>query len=176
MITMTRTPSANREPVLREGEAPAEPSLPRARKHPAHGVHSSVLQPTIVFLTVCTKGRAPWLATPEVHENLRSVWRAATDWAVGRYVLMPDHLHLFPAPGPTERTLDTWVRYWKSRFRKRDANPSHRWQTDHWDTRLRDDENYESKWEYVKNNPVRHGLVERSDDWPFQGTMNDLPW
>jgi hypothetical protein len=30
------------------------------------------------------------------------------------------------------------------------------------------------KWLYVRNNPVRHGLVEHPDDWPFQGVMNIL--
>ena len=30
------------------------------------------------------------------------------------------------------------------------------------------------KWLYVRNNPVRHGLVKDPDDWPFQSVMNDL--
>jgi hypothetical protein len=37
----------------------------------------------------------------------------------------------------------------------------HRWQTDHWDRRLRSDESYAEKWEYVRCNAVRHGLVAR---------------
>jgi len=27
-------------------------------------------------------------------------------------------------------------------------------------------ESYEEKWNYVRNNPVRHGYVSRVEDWP----------
>jgi hypothetical protein len=81
------------------------------RKKPAHGVWIDPDRPTIVFLTVCTRDRLPWLATEENHRRLCEVWERAKAWLVGRYVLMPDHLHLFAAPGPLGLPLDTWVRY-----------------------------------------------------------------
>jgi hypothetical protein len=52
-------------------------------------------RPTIVFLNVCTEGRSRWLADHTIHETLTSIWRSATYWKVGPYILMPDHLHLF---------------------------------------------------------------------------------
>ncbi len=107
------------------------------RKQPVHGVLIIPNRPTIVFLTVCTKDRQPWLATPEVYDLLRLVWTDATAWLVGKYIIMPDHIHLFAAPGQMEIPFDNWVRYWKSQFGKRHRNPAHRWQTDHWDRRLR---------------------------------------
>lgn len=146
------------------------------RKHPAHGLLVPRGRPVIVFLTVCTKDRTPWLADTGVHLLLRDVWSGASDWMVGRYVVMPDHVHLFAAPGAAERPLDTWVRYWKSQFTKRHARSDHRWQTDHWDTRLRHDESYQSKWDYVVANPVRRGLAQTPDDWPFQGEIHQLVW
>ena len=147
------------------------------RKHPPH--HSLIERhntPLIVFLTVCTKDRRPWLATDEVHALLRSVWTDASAWLVGRYVLMPDHVHLFAAPGGAGIVFDNWVKYWKSQFSKRHLDVTHRWQTDHFDRRLRDGENYEQKWEYVRTNPVRHGLVARVEDWPYHGELSPLPW
>ena len=33
---------------------------------------------------------------------------------------------------------------------------------------LRNDESYGEKWEYVRENPLRAGLVSRADDWPYQ--------
>ena len=33
--------------------------------------------------------------------------------------------------------------------------------------RLRDAESYAQKWQYVRENPVRQGLVERAEDWPY---------
>ena len=143
---------------------------------PAHGVLINPDRPTIVFLTVCTEGRGIWLTDEAIHQRLRDGWDRAQAWLVGRYVLMPDHLHLFAAPGTSEIPLDNWVRYWKSQFSKALGDSSRRWQTDHWDTRLRSEESYEEKWWYVRNNPVRAGLVAQAEEWPFQGELNQLEW
>ena len=153
-----------------------ERALPSGRKHPVHGVPLTLEGPTIVLLTVCTKGRQRWLASELIHELLRTVWRDSGAWSVGKYVIMPDHIHLFVAPGERSIPLERWVRYWKSLFSKDHKDPSHRWQTDHWDTRLRCGEDYLKKWEYVRNNPVRHQLVERAEDWPFQGQIHEFRW
>ena len=75
------------------------------RKHPAHGVLIIPNRPTIVYLTVCTKDRQPWLATPEVHALLRLVWTDAAAWLVGKYMIMPDHIHLFAAPDKWQSPL-----------------------------------------------------------------------
>jgi len=144
--------------------------------HPAHGVLISRGGPTIVFLTVCTRKRAPWLESANAHNALLSAWREANAWQVGRYVLMPGHLHLFCAPVDVEMPLDNWVRFWKSRFRRLTSGTGWFWQTDHWDTRLRRVENYDSKWEYVRQNPVRAGLSVHAEDWPFQGVIHELRW
>jgi hypothetical protein len=50
------------------------------------------------------------------------------------------------------------------------------WQMDCWDTQLRAGQSYGAKWDYVRNNAVRHGLVARAEDWPYQGELNILPW
>jgi putative transposase len=146
------------------------------RRHPSHAIRIRSDAPAIVFLTVCTSDRRAWLATPENHAMLRSIWSQATAWRTGRYVLMPDHLHLFAAPGEPALPLENWVQYWKSQLSKVFKNPRRRWQTDHWDRRLRSGERYAEKWEYVRQNPVRRGLVQRADDWPFQGEVFDLDW
>jgi putative transposase len=146
------------------------------RKHPSHGLLTDHDDFPIVVLTVCTKQRKPWLASHEVHHLLRETWQRADAWLVGRYVVMPDHIHLFAAPGPQALPFDNWVRYWKSQFTKANNAKDQRWQTDHWDTRLRSWENYDAKWLYVRDNPVRHKLVAQTDEWPFQGELNELRW
>ncbi len=50
------------------------------------------------------------------------------------------------------------------------------WQRDFWDTQLRDIRHYDDKWHYVRNNPVRKGLVANVDAWPYQGCLNELMW
>nr|VFJ62537.1 MAG: putative transposase [Candidatus Kentron sp. DK] len=146
------------------------------RKHPTHGVHFIDGQPPIIFDTVCTKDREPWLIDNEIHALLREVWRDAAMWLMGRYVIMPDHIHFFAAATENHIEYDNWVRYWKSQFTKRHKNRVHRWLTDHWATRIRNPISYEAKWEYVRWNPVRHGLIENPEKWPFQGRIHHLRW
>ena len=150
--------------------------MPNDRKYPAHGVFRTQNGPTIVFLTVCSKNRIPWIANHSVHETLCTIWTQATAWLVGDYVLMPDHIHLFATPTQECTPLDNWVRYWKSRFTWLDQNPSHSWQRNHWDTRLRSSVDYQEKLEYVRNNPVRKELVDDPDEWLFQGCIHSVYW
>ena len=162
-----------------EGERPREPSpadtFPQRHKL-ASGVFINLGQPTIVILTVCTDQHQPWLAQPTVHAALRQVWGEARAWLVGYYLLMPNHLHLFCAPHDLAIPLNRWVSYWKRRFTQRTRNPDWIWQAHYWDTRLRRSENYTNKWGYVAENPVRKQLVARTEDWPYQGRLNELRW
>ena len=45
------------------------------------------------------------------------------------------------------------------------------WQPGFFDHVLRNDESYSQKWEYMRENPVRAGLVPRADDWQYQGEL-----
>lgn len=153
---------------------------PSGRKHP---VHQSVCErgntPIIIFLTVCSKMRKPILASPEAHQALCHAWRYAENWLVGRYMIMPDHIHLFCAPEVlVPQALHTWVSFWKSSAARRwpHRGDAPIWQRHCWDTQLRRGESYDAKWDYVVENAARAGLVERSEDWPYQGEMNVLRW
>src|SRR5579862_3099472 len=88
------------------------------RKRPTHGVLLIDSRSTIVFVTACTKNRGRWLANAGVHQALRRSWIEADAWLVGRYVIMPDHVHLFATPSQTSIELETWVQFWKSTFTK----------------------------------------------------------
>ena len=147
-----------------------------SNKEPAHGVIFVDGQPTVIFDTICTKEKSPWLATDEVHRLLVDVWSHSTLWLVGRYVIMPDHIHLFAWATEQSIEYDNWVRYWKSQFTKRHSNPNRVWQPQHWDTRVRSEAGYEEKWNYVRQNPVRAGLAADENCWPFQGELFELQW
>ena len=58
----------------------------------------------------------------------------------------------------------------------RDRSGADARERDCWDRQLRTGEIYTQKWEYVRNNPVRKGLVANADGWPYQGRMNILEW
>jgi REP element-mobilizing transposase RayT len=114
-----------------------------------------------------------------MHNLLREVWSDSSHWLVGRYVILPDHLHLFCSPVVgCDIPLERWVAYWKNAVaRKWKAAPENTgplWQKEFWDRRLRADESYNQKWDYVRNNHVRHGHCEKSEDWPYQGEIHEL--
>jgi putative transposase len=155
-------------------------STPRntGRRHPVHwdpvekGNRSS-----IIFLTVCTKDRQPLLASPECHRLLVEWWNKGDHWLAGKYVIMPDHVHLFCAPR-LDVPLSKWVAFWKKGVARNRpvANSMDFWQCDFWDVQIRTGEHYGTQWEYMQHNPVRHGLVEDADSWPYRGEIHLLDW
>jgi len=160
--------------------APFDSNAPPDRKRPAHlpafeHHNRSIIQ----FVTVCTKDRRPLLANPAAHAVLQAAWRAATWYQVGRYVIMPDHVHLFcgPTTHPPENLI-RWISLWKSHAARHWPDPAigKLWQRESWDTQLRATDHYAAKWTYVCANPMRAGLVDRADDWPHQGELTVLRW
>lgn len=137
------------------------------------------LRAPIYFVTACTHSRAPWLACSEVHETLVSFFsRGAERGAfVGCYVLLPDHLHLFVSFRPGSLQLSAWMKSLKNTLSKTlrgMGKPAPHWQDGFFDHVLRSSESYEQKWLYVRDNPVRAGLVSQADDWPYQGNIHRL--
>jgi putative transposase len=137
----------------------------------------------LYLITTCTAERKPLLAQPEIVEILLDELRQAKlrrGWTVGRYVFMPDHLHFFCAEGgdgPTS-ALSQFVGQFKQWTSKRIATrvkaPQPIWQREFFDHLLRSNESYESKWIYVRDNPVRAKLAPRWEDWPYAGEIEPL--
>jgi putative transposase len=145
-------------------------ALPQ-RKRPAKGVCDDERIPTVVFLTVCTANRRPWLADDRIHKTLSQIWCSATHREVGPYVLMPDHLHLFARPGFGPATFDRWVQYWKSMFGRAVKDLNLHLQSGCFHHRIRSWEGAEEKRRYMMMNPVRAGLVATPEEWPFRGEI-----
>ncbi|MEY2541670.1 MAG: hypothetical protein QOI22_1272 [Verrucomicrobiota bacterium] len=146
------------------------------REHPAEGVFIFRGQPTIVFLTVCARKRERKLASAPVHKALVKAWITSDAWSVGYYLIMPDHVHLFCAPNNESYSIEQWITFWKRQFRRASGSDAPRFQAHGFHHRLRRDENYGEKWDYVRANPVRAGLVANPNDWPYQGVLNELRW
>jgi len=150
------------------------------RKYPARRILDDIgNRSNLIFVTVCSRNRNPILAKPDIHVLLLNYWQDSTQWLVGRYVIMPDHIHLFCAPaGLHAVNVRDWVGYWKSRtaagWPRREETPV--WQREAWDRQIRQNESYRAKWNYVRNNPVRAGLVSCAESWPYQGEVNPLVW
>jgi putative transposase len=128
--------------------------------------------PPLYFVTFNTHHRRKLLANTSVQNELIRFARKAErrGIGVGRYVIMPDHIHLF-VRGSLDFSLRQWVRMMKRTLSSAiSADPPH-WQQGFFDHLIRHSESYAQKWEYVCENPVRAGLVTTSDDWQWQGEV-----
>jgi REP element-mobilizing transposase RayT len=104
----------------------------------------------IFFLTMCAHQRRKILNQPIVHERfIRFGLHAANYYvSVGRYVIMPDHIHLFAVFGPGSPSVSNWVKSMKNAISNslKDAriDPPH-WQKGFFDHVLRSQESYNLK-------------------------------
>jgi len=150
------------------------------RRHPARCPPVDIdNQSIIILVTASTKGRQRILSNDRIVNLLREAWQDSRDWIVGRYVILPDHLHLFCSPNLCARlSLRRWVASWKSYVTRRweTAVGKQIWQRSFWDRQIRNGEVYDEKWGYVRMNPVRHGLVGDPAHWPNQGEIHKLFW
>lgn len=80
-------------------------------------------------------------------------------------MIMPDHLHLLVSftwgPGNgMMNVIRNWKRYTASHF-------GIIWQRDYFDHRIRSDNDHQGSWNYIRENPVRAGLVHHYEEWPY---------
>lgn len=101
---------------------------------------------------------------------------------MGAYVVMPDHVHFFVRAENDEntKTLSSFIGAWKEwtskRIKRASGLAGSLWQAEFFDHVLRSGESYSEKWNYVRENPVREGLVTKADDWEFSGVLEELMW
>ncbi len=142
------------------------------RKHPHHRGGDAIDSHLPIFLTVCTKNRAPLLAYDRVHAVLRNVWSDNSRWMVGPYVLMPEHLHIIVVEAVRNQTpLSPWIGWWKQQSSVQIGGGALVWQRDFWDTTIRTQAMFAEKIAYIKNNPIKRGLSQSETEWPFQGEV-----
>jgi len=122
----------------------------------------------IYFVTICVKDRCRVLATPEVFDAIKIVITQLQKWNVLAGAIMPDNVHWVVSPvEDRDLSVGDFSHGFKRMLRKHLGSEPWEWQRGCFDRLLRSDENLRSKWIYVKDNPVRHGLVQRAEDWPY---------
>jgi REP element-mobilizing transposase RayT len=130
-------------------------------------------QLVIYFVTICVANRKPVLANREAFNAFKLAASKLEHWHVLAAILMPDHLHVLVAPmkereaklGNFSAALKRWMR--------KELKASWKWQPGCFDRLLRSGDSLHEKWLYVQENPVRAGLVPRSEDWPYVYEFNE---
>ena len=134
----------------------------------------------VYFITVCVADRRPLLANDAAANILREEWKGLRErhgWTVGKYVVMPDHVHFFvTAERSAAKSLSETIGHWKQWSAKRILGIQNLaaplWQPEFFDHLLRSDESRSEKWSYAQHNPVRAGLVATCDEWPYLGWID----
>lgn len=144
----------------------AQDIFPERAKLP-HVPPDRVKPTALFFVTLCCVPRGK---NQLCHDNIAGVIfesaefrQLRLDWHVTLLVLMPDHLHMLVA-FPRDLQMRKIVTDWKSLLARKCGIG---WQRDFFDHRIRDGESGEQKAEYIRQNPVRGGLVARAEEWKF---------
>ena len=132
------------------------------------------------FFTVNLAERRLSLLTDHI-ESLRAAFRGvrrARLFAIDAMVVLPDHLHaMWQLPEEDDdlglrwrqiksaysRGIENGERISRSRQRKNERGI---WQRRYWEHAIRDEDDFAHHLDYVHYNPVKHGLVQRVQDWP----------
>jgi REP element-mobilizing transposase RayT len=141
----------------------------------------SIAEP-IFFITTCIASRRPLLNCEAAFGIIKEELMQADSrhgWSIGRFVVMPDHLHVLCAPSrEASRDLSVFVgkmTEWSSKRLARELGAVQPvWQETFFDHLLRSADAYAEKADYMWKNPVRAGLVSRAEDWPYMGDLSGL--
>jgi putative transposase len=138
------------------------------------------------FFTVVTLKRRTFLTDELARACLRAAWeetRRRSYFEVVALCLLPDHIHcIWKLPEGDRDFSLRWSRI-KAGFTRRYLNSGGEeciqtfsrsikrergiWQRRFWEHQVRDVEDLQRHIDYVHYNPVKHGLVEQVEDWPW---------
>jgi putative transposase len=141
-------------------------------------------QDTVYFMTFCVEGRKAVLANKQTWEICCSTFQKLDQWTILCAIAMPNHFHILGVPSDRDAKVSSFAKWFKRWFNEAyqeaesnrsvpNAESSWRWQEGCFDRLLRSDESVDEKWEYMRQNPVRAGLVADADDWPYQYQFNE---
>jgi REP element-mobilizing transposase RayT len=126
-----------------------------------------------IFVTICADNQKDIFesetnARPVIEELLRTI--RDLKFRLLCYCLMPDHLHILISPADSGVPLPKFLNIFKgsttTMFRKKHGLRK-TWQKSAYDHVVRADENLKDVIQYIMNNPVRKGITEKAEEYPF---------
>jgi putative transposase len=123
------------------------------------------------FLTFSCYRRQPLVDNStacDVFEREFEAARIQYGFLVAGYVLMPEHVHLLVGE-PHRSSLSVALQVLKqqtSRILKQRGSVQF-WQRRYYDFNVHSEEKRVEKLKYMHRNPVKRGLVEKPEDWPW---------
>ena len=143
------------------------------------------------FFTLCARGNRKPFENPALANAIIEslIWRKKKhNWTLFCYCLMPDHLHLIiralerrleicnaGVRGRIEKSLLEEIAEFKSyttRIWWKHGGKGPLWQESSYDHVFRYNESMQKAAWYVLNNPVRKGLVDKWEDYPYSAIVD----
>jgi putative transposase len=120
------------------------------------------------FITFSCHHRLPFLGTPAARtlfERSLEAMRRRYDFIVSGYVVMPEHVHLLTGE-PKNVLLSKAIQALKLSVSVQCAERPF-WLSRYYDFNVNNEEKRVEKLRYMHRNPVKRGLVEKPEDWPW---------
>jgi putative transposase len=140
-----------------------------------------------VFFTVALADRGSQLLVKEVERLRAAVQETMTErpFRIETWVVLPDHLHAVWTLPEEDADYSVRWRLIKARFsRGLPVGPLRRshearkergiWQRRFWEHHVRGDDDLADHVRYCWWNPVKHGLAEKPEDWPYSSVHRDI--
>jgi putative transposase len=124
-------------------------------------------------LTKCASHRISLIEDPSITKSLIEAlfWMERQNaFSLGAFVIMPDHYHAVVALTGTEslsqimRSIGSHTAREGNRIK---GSSGQFWQRGYYDRAIRKTEDINDIFEYIHDNPVRWGLVQVAEDWPY---------
>ncbi len=104
-------------------------------------------------------------------------YRHKGEYLLHEFVLLPDHLHVLITPS-SANSLEKAMQFIKGgssyRLHQQRGRKIDLWHAGFHDWTIRDAADWDSKALYIRQNPVKAGLVERPEDWPYSSANAKL--
>lgn len=132
-------------------------------------------RPNAVYMvTASTYRKENLIHSPERKTQWRDAFLKATDlynWRVIAWVVLHNHYHVLIEAPENALTLVKLVasyhRFTSRRWNDADETPGRQVWWNYWDTCIRSDKDYATRLGYIFWNPVKHGLTQFIEEYPF---------
>ena len=135
---------------------------------------------TSYFVTTKTSQNRALFHVVEIAETVTQTlahYRERGEYLLHEFVLMPDHLHVLITPSPTN-SLEKAMQFIKGgsshRLHQQRGQKVDLWSAGFHEWTVRDAADWKTKAEYIRLNPVKAGLAERAEDWPYSSANDKL--
>jgi len=125
---------------------------------------------TLHFITFSCYHRRPFLEEPALKNTVEAILeqiRNRHQVGVYAYVMMPEHVHLLINEPPSILVAQFLKVLKHTTSRKLRGDRPQFWQPRYFDANVRDEADRSQVIRYLHRNPIKRGLVEKPEDWPW---------